>query len=48
MSDTSSGAAPDPSAARLVVTAVAWLWVLVPFLYGVWQLLIKVVPLFAR
>ena len=47
MADTSSGAA-SPSQVRLVVTAVAWLWVLVPFLYGVWQLLIKVVPLFAR
>jgi hypothetical protein len=48
MSDTSSGAAPVRSATRMVITAVAWLWVLVPFLYGVWQLLIKVVPLFAR
>ncbi|HTF50328.1 MAG TPA: hypothetical protein VK735_23055 [Pseudonocardia sp.] len=36
------------SPVRLVVTAIAWLWVLVPFLYGVWQLLIKVVPLFSR
>jgi len=35
------------SPARTVITAVAWLWVLVPFLYGVWQLLIKVVPLFS-
>lgn len=26
---------------------VTWLWVLLPFLYGVWQLLIKVVPLFS-
>jgi hypothetical protein len=39
--------APSPSPIRIVVTAVAWLWVLVPFLYGVWQLLIKVVPLFS-
>ncbi|HEY0573688.1 MAG TPA: hypothetical protein VGD73_06265 [Pseudonocardia sp.] len=36
------------SPVRLVVTVIAWLWVLVPFLYGVWQLLIKVVPLFSR
>ncbi|HEV7787564.1 MAG TPA: hypothetical protein VGP05_01015 [Pseudonocardia sp.] len=46
MADTSSGAA-SPSPIRLVVTAVAWLWVLVPFLWGVWQLLVKVVPLFS-
>jgi hypothetical protein len=46
MADTSSGAA-SPTSARLVVTAVAWLWVLVPFLWGVWQLLVKVVPLFS-
>ncbi|WP_156935463.1 MFS transporter small subunit [Pseudonocardia spinosispora] len=32
--------------ARLVLTVIAWLWVLVPFAYGIWQLLIKVVPLF--
>jgi len=44
MSDTTStGLSP----ARLVLTVIAWLWVLVPFLYGVWQLLIKVVPLFS-
>jgi hypothetical protein len=47
MSETSPSAVPAPSAARLLITVVAWLWVLVPFLYGVWQLLIKVVPLFA-
>ncbi|HEX4253357.1 MAG TPA: hypothetical protein VH008_36185 [Pseudonocardia sp.] len=46
MSDSTSGAT-SPSPIRIVVTAVAWLWVLVPFLYGVWQLLIKVVPLFS-
>jgi hypothetical protein len=34
------------SPARLVLAVVAWLWVIVPFLYGVWQLLIKVVQLF--
>lgn len=37
-----------PSTGRTVLTVIAWLWVLVPFLYGVWQLLIKVVPLFSR
>ena len=40
-----AGSAQSP--ARTVITVVAWLWVLVPFLYGVWQLLIKVVPLFS-
>ncbi|HEX4357224.1 MAG TPA: hypothetical protein VH141_06885 [Pseudonocardia sp.] len=43
----SQASRPAPSPARIVITAVAWLWVLVPFLYGVWQLLIKVVPLFS-
>jgi hypothetical protein len=28
--------------------ALAWLWVAVPFGYGVWQLLLKVGPLFGR
>jgi len=46
VTDSTSGATPL-SPARIAVTAVAWLWVLVPFLYGVWQLLIKVVPLFS-
>ena len=44
MSDTTG---PAQTPARTVITVVAWLWVLVPFLYGVWQLLIKVVPLFS-
>lgn len=50
MTDTSEETARGsvPSSGRLVLTVVAWLWVLVPFLYGVWQLLIKVVPLFSR
>lgn len=41
-----SGSQPRP-AGLAAVAVVAWLWVLVPFLYGVWQLLIKMVPLFA-
>jgi len=45
MSDTTP---TELSPARLALTVIAWLWVLVPFLYGVWQLLIKVVPLFSR
>jgi hypothetical protein len=39
--------APERSAGRTVLTALAWLWVLVPFGYGVWQLLIKVAQLFS-
>lgn len=35
------------SPGRTVLTVIAWLWVLIPFLWGVWQLLIKVVPLFS-
>ena len=50
MTDTSEDTARGtvPSSGRVVLTVIAWLWVLVPFLYGVWQLLIKVVPLFSR
>jgi hypothetical protein len=44
MSDTTS---TEVAPGRLVLTVIAWLWVLIPFLYGVWQLLIKVVPLFS-
>ena len=31
---------------RAVLTVLAWAWVLVPFLYGVWQLLLKLPALF--
>jgi hypothetical protein len=31
---------------RTALAVVAWLWVLVPFTYGIWELLIKVVQLF--
>lgn len=31
---------------RVVLTAVVWAWVTVPFLYGLYQLLIKVPALF--
>jgi hypothetical protein len=44
MSDTTS---TEVAPGRLVLIVIAWLWVLIPFLYGVWQLLIKVVPLFS-
>ena len=38
--------ATGPSAA--IITVIAWAWVLIPFLYGLWELLIKVIPLFAK
>jgi hypothetical protein len=31
-----------------VLAAVAWLWVLVPFCYGLYQLLIKIPALFGH
>jgi hypothetical protein len=45
MADTVS--VESRSAGRTVLMVVAWLWVLVPFVYGVWQLLVKIVPLFS-
>ena len=38
----SSGATPS----RTVLTIIAWAWVIIPFLYGVWQLVIKLPALF--
>ena len=35
-----------PRAINPVVAALAWLWVLVPFGYGLYQLLIKIPALF--
>jgi hypothetical protein len=35
------------SSAYPVIAALAWLWVLIPFIWGVWQLIIKVIPLFS-
>jgi hypothetical protein len=35
------------SSARRALIVIAWLWVIAPFLYGVWRLLIQVVQLFA-
>ncbi len=34
------------SAGRIVLTVVVWLWVVIPFLYGVWSLLQNVGALF--
>jgi hypothetical protein len=36
------------SSALLSLSVLAWLWILVPFGYGLWELLTKVGPLFAR
>jgi hypothetical protein len=48
MASTTPETTPETTPpARLALTVLAWLWVIVPFLYGVWQLLIKVVQLFA-
>ncbi|MFI5610543.1 hypothetical protein [Amycolatopsis sp. NPDC051903] len=34
------------SAGRTVLLVIAWLWVLVPFVYGVYELILKVIDLF--
>ena len=34
------------SGGRTVLTVVAWAWVLIPFLYGVYSLVLKVPALF--
>jgi hypothetical protein len=33
---------------RIGLTVLAWAWVVTPFLYGVYQLLIKIPALFGR
>jgi hypothetical protein len=35
-----------PSGGHTVLAAVAWLWVLIPFLFGVYSLVLKVPALF--
>jgi hypothetical protein len=37
----------ERSSATLVIGIVAWLWVLIPFAYGLYQLIIKIPALFA-
>lgn len=34
------------SGGRAAITVVAWLWVLIPFVYGLYQLIIKIPALF--
>jgi hypothetical protein len=39
-----TGSAPG---SRPVLTALVWAWVLVPFLYGLYQLLVRIPALFS-
>ncbi len=43
---TGSASTGSTSNGRAVLTALAWAWVVVPFLYGLYQLLIKIPALF--
>ena len=36
-----------PASNTLVIAIFAWLWVLIPFAYGLYQLIIKIPALFA-
>jgi len=36
-----------PAGGTLVIGIIAWLWVLIPFTYGLYQLIIKIPALFA-
>jgi hypothetical protein len=46
MSAPSEEHAVARSGARTALLVIAWLWVLVPFVYGVYELILKVVDLF--
>ncbi|SEP45991.1 MFS transporter small subunit [Amycolatopsis saalfeldensis] len=46
MTASSEEPAVTRSGARTALLVIAWLWVLVPFLYGVYELILKVVDLF--
>lgn len=35
-----------PAAGTSIIGIVAWLWVLIPFVYGLYQLVIKIPALF--
>ena len=37
----------ERSSGTLVIGILAWLWVLIPFAYGLYQLIIKIPALFA-
>jgi hypothetical protein len=36
-----------PATNTLVIGIIAWLWVLIPFAYGLYQLVVKIPALFA-
>ena len=45
---TTPGSTHDkPPTNTLVIGIIAWLWVLIPFAYGLYQLVIKIPALFA-
>jgi hypothetical protein len=41
-----SGSAGSASNGRVVLAVLAWAWVILPFLYGLYRLLIKIPALF--
>ena len=43
---TDHTASGPSNAGRTVLMVVAWLWVLIPFLYGVYALVLKIPALF--
>ena len=43
---TTPESSQDKSASTLVIGIVAWLWVLIPFAYGLYQLVVKIPALF--
>jgi len=45
--ESTQESATDKPANMLLIGIVAWLWVLIPFAYGLYQLLIKIPALFA-
>lgn len=49
MTTATTGSASTGSASngRAMLTALAWAWVALPFLYGLYQLLIKIPALFS-
>jgi hypothetical protein len=42
-----NAAAPTEQRVSPVLIALAWLWVVIPFTYGVWQLFSKITQLFS-
>jgi hypothetical protein len=44
---TPEGTQEKPGGSTMLIGIIAWLWVLIPFAYGVYQLVIKIPALFA-